>query len=75
MMGRLTVLQKITQSEYIRKFNDSSREHFNPAYFERKNQDIVDCMKNTYACDDCVTYPKPKHGHAEILHIWLSPFN
>ena len=38
-------MQKITQSEYIRKFNDSSREHFNPAYFERKNQDIVDCMK------------------------------
>ena len=36
---------KITQSEFIRRYNDTNREKFNPVYFERNNQDIMDCVR------------------------------
>lgn len=38
-------MAKITQAEFIRMYNDSHREQFNPVYFERNNQDIMDCVK------------------------------
>ena len=38
-------MAKITQSEFIRRYNDANREQFNPVYFERNNQDIMDCMR------------------------------
>ena len=34
-----------TQAQFIRNFNDSHREQFNDVFFERDNQDIMDCVK------------------------------
>ena len=36
---------QLTQSEFIRNYNDSHREQFNPAFFQRENADIMDCVK------------------------------
>ena len=45
-------MAKITQSEFIRKYNEKYREEFNPVYFERNNQDTIDCMtKVIYSCE------------------------
>lgn len=38
-------MAKITQSEFIREFNDSHREKFNSAFFDRDNAEIMDCVK------------------------------
>lgn len=38
-------MANITQAQFIRRFNEQHREEFNPVFFERKNQDIMDCMK------------------------------
>jgi len=38
-------MAKITQSEFIRHYNEKNREQFNPVYFERNNQDIMDCVR------------------------------
>lgn len=35
----------ITQAQFMRKYNETHREEFNPVYFQRENQDIIDCMK------------------------------
>lgn len=34
-----------TQEEFIRKYNESHREEFNPKFFERDNQEIIDAVK------------------------------
>lgn len=45
-------MAQITQEEFIRQYNDRHREQFNPAYFDRNNQDIMDCMKKViYSCE------------------------
>lgn len=36
---------ELTQSQFMRLYNETHREDFNPIYFERHNQDIMDCMK------------------------------
>lgn len=35
----------MTQAQFMRKFNEDTREQFNPIFFKRNNQDIMDCMK------------------------------
>ena len=35
----------MTQAQFMRKYNETHREEFNPAFFERSNQDIMNCMK------------------------------
>lgn len=35
----------MTQSQFMRLYNDTHREDFNPVLFQRSNQDIMDCMK------------------------------
>lgn len=35
----------MTQAKFIRMYNETHREQFNPVYFERNNQDIMDCVK------------------------------
>ena len=35
----------ITQAQFMRRYNETHREEFNPVYFQRENQDIIDCMK------------------------------
>src|SRR5574344_238787 len=35
----------ITQAQYMRLYNQSHREEFNPIFFQRSNQDIMNCMK------------------------------
>lgn len=35
----------MTQDQFIRLFNETTREEFNPVFFERNNQDVMDCMK------------------------------
>ena len=35
----------ITQAQFIRRFNEQHREQFNPVFFNRDNQDIMDCVK------------------------------
>lgn len=35
----------ITQSQFMRLYNETHREDFNPIYFQRDNRDIIDCMK------------------------------
>lgn len=34
----------ITQSNFIQKFSDDTREHFNPDLFKRDNQDLIDSI-------------------------------
>ena len=36
---------EITQSQFMRLYNDAHREHFNPIFFQRSNNEIMDCMK------------------------------
>lgn len=36
---------ELTQSQFMRLYNDANREQFNPIFFERSNQEIMDCMK------------------------------
>ena len=36
---------EMTQSQFMRLYNDSHREQFNPIFFERKNSEIMDCVK------------------------------
>ena len=36
----------INQSEFIRHFNEESREEFNPELFERNNQEIIDAIRH-----------------------------
>lgn len=38
-------MNQMTQAQFIRMYNETHREEFNPVYFERNNQDIMDCMK------------------------------
>lgn len=38
-------MSEITQSQFMRLYNETHRENFNPIYFQRLNQDIMDCMK------------------------------
>lgn len=38
-------MNNITQSQFMRRYNETHREEFNPEFFERSNQDIMDCMK------------------------------
>lgn len=38
-------MANITQAEFIRQYNDANREEFNPVYFQRDNQEIMDCVK------------------------------
>ena len=38
----------ITQAEFIRKYEETHRENFNPVFFERSNQDIMDCVKKVF---------------------------
>ena len=38
-------MRYLTQAEFMRNFNDSHREQFNMAFFERNNQDIMDATK------------------------------
>ena len=38
-------MANLTQAGFIRMYNDTHREQFNPVYFERNNQDIMDCVK------------------------------
>ena len=35
----------LTQGQFIRQFNEAHREQFNPIFFERNNQDIMDAVK------------------------------
>lgn len=35
----------ITQSQFMRLYNESHREQFNEAFFQRSNQEIMDCVK------------------------------
>ena len=35
----------LTQAAYMRRYNETHREQFNPDYFTRSNQDIMNCMK------------------------------
>ena len=35
----------MTQAKFARIYNDKHRENFNPVYFVRDNQDIMDCIK------------------------------
>jgi len=37
--------EMLTQAAYMRRYNETHREQFNPEYFVRSNQDIMDCMK------------------------------
>ena len=37
--------EMLTQAQYMRRYNETHREEFNPAYFERSNKDIMNCMK------------------------------
>ena len=36
---------EITQSQFMRLYNDTHREQFNPVFFQRSNNEIMDCMK------------------------------
>lgn len=36
---------ELTQSQFMRLYNDTHREQFNPIFFERKNSEIMDCVK------------------------------
>ena len=36
---------EITQSQFMRLYNETHREQFNPIFFQRSNQEIMDCMK------------------------------
>jgi hypothetical protein len=36
---------KITQAQFMRMYNETHREKFNPLFFQRSNQEIMDCMK------------------------------
>ena len=36
----------ITQDQFMREFNDSHREHFNPDLFERSDEEIVEAIRN-----------------------------
>ena len=39
------------QAEWIRKFNDETREHFNPDLFKRDNYELIDALKDViYSC-------------------------
>jgi len=38
-------MAEMTQAQFIRLYNDTHREQFNPVYFERNNQEIMDCVK------------------------------
>lgn len=35
----------ITQSQFMRQYNETHREEFNPEFFVRSNKDIMNCMK------------------------------
>ena len=35
----------LTQAEFMRNYNDSHREQFNPKFFIRDNQEMMDCVK------------------------------
>lgn len=35
----------MTQDQFMRLFNEANREEFNPIFFQRSNQEIMDCMK------------------------------
>ena len=35
----------ITQAQFMRLYNESHREQFNDAFFQRSNQEIMDCVK------------------------------
>ena len=37
--------EMLTQAAYMRRYNETHREQFNPDYFTRSNQDIMNCMK------------------------------
>lgn len=36
---------EINQSQFMRLYNDAHREQFNPIFFQRSNDEIMDCMK------------------------------
>lgn len=36
---------EMTQSQFMRLYNDAHREQFNPIFFQRSNNEIMDCMK------------------------------
>lgn len=36
---------EMTQSQFMRLYNDAHREQFNPIFFQRSNDEIMDCMK------------------------------
>ena len=38
-------MAEMTQAQFIRLYNETHREQFNPVYFERNNQEIMDCVK------------------------------
>lgn len=38
-------MPNITQAQFARMYNEQHREEFNPVYFQRDNQDIMDCVK------------------------------
>ena len=38
-------MANMTQAEFIRMYNERHREEFNPIYFQRDNQEIMDCVK------------------------------
>ena len=37
--------EMLTQAAYMRRYNETHRETFNPDFFTRCNQDIMSCMK------------------------------
>ena len=36
---------EMTQAQFMRLYNENHREEFNPVFFQRSNQDIMDCVK------------------------------
>lgn len=42
----------LNQAAFMRKFNEENREQFNPQFFERKNEDIIEAVsKIIYSCE------------------------
>ena len=57
------------QAEWIRKFNDETREHFNPDLFKRDNYELIDALKDViYSCqrDKYFTIRVDNRGNGNI---------
>lgn len=66
---------QITQAEFMRKFNETHREEFNPELFKRENQSIIDAIYNVVKSCERDKYFTLKLMSFEVIEDYEEIYN